>query len=97
MALAELIKAMQQQAVEQKQKEKELLYQIVELSDYETAIKAASIYAAEKHAYGFNGYLQQLSKLKKVLEAGVRPENALEAVDSCLSTGDIIKRYGGTK
>lgn len=97
MALMELVNAMRQQAVEQKQKEKELLYQIVELSDYETAIKAASIYAAEKHAYGFSGYLQQLSKLKKVLAAGVRPEIALEAVDSCLSTEDIIKHYGGAR
>lgn len=38
-----------------------------------------------------------LEKLKTVLAAGVPPETALEAVDSCVDADTIIKYYrGGT-
>lgn len=97
MALSELIEVMQQQVIAQRKKESELLASIAALSDYETAEAAADIYAAEKHAYSFDGYLYQLSRLKAVLAAGVPPEAALEAVDTCLDTNVIISYYrGGT-
>lgn len=67
------------------------------LAGLETAEAAADIYAAEKHAYSFDGYLYQLEKLKTVLAAGVPSEIALEAVDSCADADAIIKYYrGGT-
>lgn len=97
MALSELVAALQQQAMMQREKESELLASIAALSDYETAEAAADIYAAEKHAYSFDGYLYQLEKLKTVLAAGVPSEIALEAVDSCADADAIIKYYrGGT-
>lgn len=93
MALTELVNAMRQQANERRQRESELLHSIAELSDCETAEAAADIYAAEKHAYSFEGYLYQLDKLRGVLAAGVPPKMALEAVDSCLDTRLIIEVY----
>ena len=97
MALSELVTALQQQAMMQREKESELLKSIAALSDYETAESAADIYAAEKHAYSFDGYLYQLEKLQTVLAAGVPAELALEAVDSCADAATIISFYrGGT-
>ena len=81
MALTELVNALRQQAIKQREREGELLNDIAYLADLETAEAAADIYAAEKHAYSFDGYLYQLEKLKTVLAAGVPPETALEAVD----------------
>jgi hypothetical protein len=95
MALIEIVQALQQQAIKQREKEQELLANIVTLSDYETAEAAADIYAAEKHAYSFDGYLYQLEKLQTVLAAGVPAEMALEAVDSCADAQKIITYYRG--
>lgn len=93
MALTELVNAMRQQAIKQRQRESELLESIAALSDYETAEAAADIYAAEKHAYSYDGYLYQLDKLRAVIAAGVPPETAIEAVDSCLDIEIIISAY----
>ena len=92
MALTELVNALRQQAIKQREREGELLNDIAYLADLETAEAAA-----DKHAYSFDGYLYQLEKLKTVLAAGVPPETALEAVDSCVDADTIIKYYrGGT-
>lgn len=93
MALTELVNALRRQAIEQRERERELLHSIAALSDYETAEAAADIYAAEKHAYSFEGYLYQLDKLRAVIAAGVPPETAIEAVDSCLDAEIIISAY----
>ena len=95
--LTELVNALRQQAIKQREREGELLNNIAYLAGLETAEAAADIYAAEKHAYSFDGYLYQLEKLKTVLAAGVPSEIALEAVDSCADADAIIKYYrGGT-
>jgi hypothetical protein len=78
MALTELVNALRQQAIKQREREGELLNDIAYLADLETAEAAADIYAAEKHAYSFDGYLYQLEKLKTVLAAGVPPETIVE-------------------
>lgn len=97
MALAELVAALERQVLKQREKENELLASIAALADYETADAAADIYASEKHAYSFDGYLYQLEKLQTVLAAGVPAEIALEAVDSCIDARKIIDYYkGGT-
>lgn len=93
MSLTSLVYELQQQAIKQRNRESDLLHSIAALSDYETAEAAADIYAAEKHAYSFDGYLYQLDKLREVLAAGVPPEMAIEAVDSCLGTELIIEAY----
>lgn len=64
MALTELVNALRQQAIKQREREGELLNDIAYLADLETAEAAADIYAAEKHAYSFDGYLYQLEKIK---------------------------------
>lgn len=95
MALAELSEAVRQQVIQQREKENELLKNIAALSDYETAETAADIYAAEKHAYSFDGYLYQLLKLQEVLAAGIPADVAIEAVDTCLDADTIIGYYRG--
>lgn len=93
MALTELTEEIREQIIKQREKEKELLESIAALSDYETAAAAADIYAVEKHAYTFDGYLNQLSKLQKVLAGGVPADVALEAIDTCLDEDSIISAY----
>lgn len=93
MSLTELVKAMKKRATRQREKENKLLERIAELSDYETAEAAKDIYAAEKHAYSFDGYLYQLTKLRDVLTEGVPADIALIAVDSCLDADAIIEKY----
>lgn len=63
--------------------ERELLEQIVTLSNYETAEQAVNLFTPEKHRYSFNGYLYQLLKLCSVLSTGISTQEALELVDSC--------------
>lgn len=97
MALSELVAAIGQQVINQRKEENELLADIAALTDYETAEAAKELYKPEIHAYSFEGYLYQLNKLRTVLGAGVPPEAALEAVDSCADEETIIKFYrGGT-
>ena len=93
--LSGILKAIQKREAKQRDNERRLLKDIAALSDYKTAEAAAELYAAEKHAYSFGGYLYQLSKLKAVLTAGIPPDIALEAVDSCLDAKTIIKQYKG--
>lgn len=80
-------------ALERRNEEQTLLQSIAIISDHKTAEAAAERYAAEKHAYSFDGYLYQLSKLKTVLAAGVPAEIALECVDSCIDEQLIIEKY----
>lgn len=94
MGLTELVNDIRQQAIAARYRESELLHGIAALSNYETAEAAADIYAPEKHAYSFDGYLYQLEKLKTVLTAGVPAETALECVDGCLDIQIIINAYG---
>ena len=66
MALTELVNALRQQAIKQREREGELLNNIAYLAGLETAEAAADIYAAEKHAYSFDGYLYQLEKYARI-------------------------------
>jgi len=91
--LTELVKALRQQEIKQRYRESELLGNIAALSDAETAEAAAELYAAEKHAYSFDGYLYQLEKLQTVMAAGIPAETAMELVDSCLPTELILSTY----
>ena len=88
---------MQQQANRLRTKEKELLNDITAITDRETAEAAMDMYDSEKHAYGFDGYLYQLQKLKTVLLAGVPLNDAFESVDSCLDAETIIRYYKPTQ
>ena len=91
--LSGLTGAIRQQEARQRKKERELLEGIAALSDYETAQAAADIYTPREHAYSFDGYLHQLSKLQTVLKAGIPANAAMEAVDTCLDADMIIRNY----
>jgi len=92
-ALLELMKTLQEKAERQRKEENSLLEGIALLSDTKTAEAAAKLLAAEKHAYSFDGYLYQLTKLQSVMAAGVPAEIALEGVDCCLDEQLIILAY----
>lgn len=77
-------------------KERELLTEIAEISDLETAEKAADRYSSEKHPYSFDGYIYQLEKLKAILLAGIPAKAAFELVDSCIDTQVVLDFIGGT-
>lgn len=93
MSLTELVKAIERQAISQRKHESELLHDIAAITNIETAEAAADIFAAEKHAYSFDGYLYQLTRLKEALLAGIPTEEAIEAVDSCIGIDVIIEMY----
>lgn len=93
MSLTELVKAMQQQAVEQRKKESEFLQIIAELSNTETAEAVKDMLAAKKHGYGFGGYSYQLSKLKTLLHSGIPAAEALIFTDSLYDAESIIRTY----
>lgn len=94
MSLTELVVAMQQQATRLRKEEGELLNDITAIAGIETAEAASDLYDSKKHAYGFEGYVHQLKRLKTVLLAGVPTNDALELVDSCLDTEMITRHYG---
>jgi len=79
--------------LERGNEEQAILQSIAIIADHKTAEEAAERYAAEKHAYSFDGYLYQLNKLKTVLAAGVSVEIALECVDSCIDERLIMETY----
>ncbi len=83
------------QNIQKRRRERELLERIAALAGLETAEAAAGIYAAEKHAYSFDGYLFQLSRLDMVLTAGVLGKAAVEEVDSCADEQEVIRYYRG--
>ena len=75
-------------------KERELLMEIAEISDLETAEKAADRYSSEKHPYSFGGYIYQLEKFKAILLAGIPAKAAFELVDSCVDTQAVLDFVG---
>lgn len=97
LSLTELVIAMQQQATRLRKEEYDLLNDITTLAGIEAAEAASDLYDSKKHAYGFEGYLYQLTKLKTVLLAGVPTNDALECVDSCLCADTIIQAFRMTQ
>ena len=93
LSLSELVIAMRQQNYKLREREQELLNDIIELTDEVTAEAACDLYDYTKHAYGFEGYLYQLEKLKTALLLGIPVDYALVWVDSCLSVDAIIQAY----
>lgn len=69
-------------------REQELLMQIAEISNNETAHKAKEEFHSQKNVYDFNDYLSWLSTLIDFLLCGVPQDTAFDLVWQA-----IIKRY----
>lgn len=89
----ELERAIKEHLVKQRKTERVLLRQIESLAGREMAERASELFDYKNHAYGIEGYLQQLKKLKTLLYVGIPEELALESADSGMQTEKIIELY----
>lgn len=95
MSLSELVAAMQEEFIRNRQIERETLQQIAGITTVEFAEQAAAILDHAKHAYSFEGYLIILQNLREVLAAGVPEEYALDAVQTAWSVEMILNIWKG--
>lgn len=95
MSLSELVAAMQEEFIRNRQIERETLQQIAGITTVESAEQAAAILDPAKHAYSFEGYLIILQNLREVLAAGVPEEYALDAVQTAWSVEMILNIWKG--
>lgn len=95
MSLSELVAAMQEEFIRNRQIERETLQQIAGITTVEFAEQAAAILDPAKHAYSFEGYLIILQNLREVLAAGVPEEYALDAVQTAWSVEMILNIWKG--
>lgn len=95
MSLSELVAAMQEEFIRNRQIEQETLQQIAGITTVEFAEQAAAILDPAKHAYSFEGYLIILQNLREVLAAGVPEEYALDAVQTAWSVEMILNIWKG--
>lgn len=95
MSLPELVAAMQEEFIRNRQIERETLQQIAGTTTVEFAEQAAAILDPAKHAYSFEGYLIILQNLREVLAAGVPEEYALDAVQTAWSVEMILNIWKG--
>lgn len=95
MSLSELVAAMQEEFIRNRQIEQETLQQIAGITTVEFAEQAATILDPAKHVYSFEGYLIILQNLREVLAAGVPEEYALDAVQTAWSVEMILNIWKG--
>ena len=95
MSLSELVAAMQEEFIRNRQIERETLQQIAGITTVEFAEQVAAILDPAKHAYSFEGYLIILQNLREVLAAGVPEEYALDAVQTAWSVEMILNIWKG--
>jgi hypothetical protein len=89
-----ILNAIKLQAESKRYKERCLLEQIAEATDFQTATKAADIFAVEKNTYSFDVYLQKLQDLLTVSLAGVPPEMSIKAIEGGISANHIMNIIG---
>lgn len=90
MSIAKIVEAMQWQVLQVRTEEQAILQDIAKIATVEFAEEAAGVLDSRKHAYSFEVYLIRLSKLKKLLLAGMPPEYALDSVQTGWSTDRIL-------
>ncbi len=98
MALTELVNALRQQAIKQRERGRAIKQHCIFSRFRNSRGSSRHIRSRENTHIHLTAIYISLKKLKNgVLAAGVPPETALEAVDSCVDADTIIKYYrGGT-
>lgn len=89
MAMAEIIKQIEKEILQWRQDERRILSEIVEITSYDFAGRAAGVLDPGKHLYGFESYLILLENLKVLLSEGMPGDLALESVQ-CGSDAETI-------
>lgn len=99
MSLTELIEAMRKEVTQQQVEEREILDEIAAITSTEFTEQAAETLSSKKHAYGFEMYLELLSRLKRLLLAGIPTDYALDLVQTGQQVETILNlwRYGGNE
>lgn len=85
---------MQQEEENLKPEIKTLLEKIESMSSLVFAEACADRLTHKKHSYSVCGYMSQLRKITKLLEAGAEQMEALEIVDSCIDIDGYLRVYG---
>ena len=96
--LNSLIKVMQQEEENLKPEIKTLLEKIENMTSLAFAEECAIRLTHETHDYFVTGYISQLKRVIKLLEAGAEQEEAILIVDSCIDIETyIIEQLGKEK
>lgn len=70
------------------EREQNLLAEIAQIVDYETANKAKDLLHSTKNVYDFNDYLHWLSELERLLQQGMPTDKAFDHI-----WASIVKTY----
>lgn len=92
-SIEELASAIGERMAKQRREERMLLKDIEILSDDVTAVAAADILSLEKHAYSFEGYLERLEELRRLLIADIPADTALQAIDCGIDASTVIRTF----
>ena len=90
-----LVKVMKQEEELMQPQIKGLLEKIENMSSLAFAEECAIRLTHETHDYFVTGYISQLKRVIKLLEAGAEPEEAILIVDSCKDIGEYIEEQLG--
>lgn len=90
-----LVKVMQQEEADLQPEVDKLLEQIKKLSSVEFTEECEKRLTHKTHGYFITGYIGQLKRVIKLLEAGAEPEEAIIIVDSCIDIGEYIEEQLG--
>ena len=90
-----LVKVMQQEEENLKPEIKTLLEKIKNMTSLAFAEECEKRLTHKTHDYFVTGYISQLKRVIKLLEAGAEPEEAILIVDSCKDIGEYIEEQLG--
>lgn len=95
MSITEIIKEIAKEETKKQQEIRMLLDDIQNVSSTAFAEECAERLTNQKHAYSIDGYISQLRKVIKLINAGANPQRAVEIVDSCIDIDSYIKEMCG--
>lgn len=93
MSLTALVEEMAKEVMQYRQQEREILEQIAAATSYEFAEQAAEILDARKHAYSMEAYLELLSRLQQLINAGIPNCYALDMVQTCKTADTLLEEW----
>ena len=93
MSLSELVEETQREVIAGRQQEQEILQEIAAITSVEFAEQAAEILDARKHAYSMEAYLELLSRLQQLINAGIPNCYVLDMVQTCKTVDTLLEEW----
>lgn len=93
MSMQRMIAKLKEELIAQRQQEQKLLEEITKITSVGFAEKAAGVLDSKKHAYGFEAYLELLSRLRRLLLANIPENDALDMVQTCEQADRLIEMW----